>query len=179
MNYSKIKTLDVANGLGIRVSLFVSGCRNHCKGCFNACTWDFNYGEPFDSTTICNILTELQKPHISGLSILGGDPMEEENQEGIIVLIRYVKERFRRLKLNRDIWLWTGYDLEKLLTGTEKHTQYTNEILANVDVVIDGRFIESQKNLALSFRGSENQRIWKKENGKFVIDKKLMDYRGF
>ena len=157
MNYGRINDNDVANGEGIRVSLFVSGCRNHCKGCFNEETWDFNYGKPFTEKEAAHILKVLDNPYIQGLTILGGEPFEEENQPEVADLIRKVREKFGESK---DIWMYTGYIVHKdLVIGDRKHTEYTDFILENVDVIVDGPFIEEQKDLTLRFKGSKNQRI--------------------
>lgn len=161
MNYAEIKNLDVADGLGIRVSLFVSGCRNHCKGCFNYMTWDFSYGQPFTAETEEKILSLLAPPHITGLSVLGGEPFEEENQQALAPFLEKAKQTFPR----KDIWAWSGYLLDKDLQAADgkKRTEHTQRILDCLDYVVDGKFIEEKKNLALEFRGSENQRIWKKQ----------------
>lgn len=146
MNYSGIKKVDIANGPGVRVSLFVSGCRNHCRGCFNPETWDFSYGKPFTTETEDEILTALRPSWIQGLSILGGEPMEPENQQALLPFIRRVKEELP----DKDIWIYTGYLLEDI--GTSPLLSYT-------DVVVDGPFMEEQKDAGLAFRGSRNQRI--------------------
>ena len=146
MNYAEIKKVDIANGPGVRVSLFVSGCRNHCTGCFNPETWDFDYGRPFTTETEDAIIEALRPSWIQGLSILGGDPAEEENAA---VLIPFLK-RVRAVLPDKDIWLYSGYTYEVLRD---------KEILTLADVLVDGPFIQEQKNLMLEFRGSENQRI--------------------
>ena len=146
MNYSGIKNVDIANGPGVRVSLFVSGCRNHCRGCFNPETWDFSYGKPFTTETEDEILIALRPSWIQGLSILGGEPMEPENQQALLPFIRRVKEELP----DKDIWIYTGYLLEGI--GTSPLLSYT-------DVVVDGPFMEEQKDAGLAFRGSRNQRI--------------------
>jgi anaerobic ribonucleoside-triphosphate reductase activating protein len=156
MNYCGIKKVDIANGTGIRVSLFVSGCRNHCPGCFQPETWDFDYGEPFTEKTEDEIITALRPSWIRGLSILGGDPMEPENQKEILPFIRRVKETYPE----KDIWLYTGYRLEQV---------WDSPLLSYVDVVVDGPFVEKEKDAGLAFRGSRNQRIIdlkEKTNGK-------------
>ena len=159
MNVAKIKPLDVANGLGVRVSLFVSGCRNRCKGCFNECAWDFSHGEPFDSDMEAHLLGLLAFPHVSGLSVLGGDPFEEENQEALAPFLERVKEAHP----DKDIWCWTGYIYERDLrdAGGKKRTPFTDRMLACIDVLVDGPFIEEQKDRTLDFRGSRNQRVLK------------------
>lgn len=156
MNYAAIKNCDIANGLGIRVSLFVSGCTHHCKGCFNAQTWSFDFGQPFTKEVEDNIIEQLKKPHIKGLTLLGGEPMEKQNQFGLISLLRRVKNELP----NKDIWCYSGYRIEELCDKNHRsHTQITDEILSLIDVLVDGEFIEEKKNLKLKFRGSTNQRI--------------------
>lgn len=146
MNYAGIKKVDIANGPGVRVSLFVSGCRNHCPGCFNPETWDFDYGEPFTDETEEELIKALRPSWIQGLSILGGDPMEPENQEALLPFLRRVKEEMPE----KDIWLYTGYCIEDVADSS---------ILPYVDVLVDGPFIEAEKDISLAFRGSRNQRI--------------------
>jgi len=146
MNYAKIKKVDIANGPGVRVSLFVSGCRNHCKGCFNPETWDFDYGRPFTRETEDEIIEALRPSWIQGLSILGGEPTEEENAA---VLIPFLK-RVRAVLPDKDIWLYSGYTYEALRD---------KEILTQVDVLVDGPFLLELKDAGLAFRGSRNQRI--------------------
>lgn len=156
MNYATIKNNDIANGLGIRVSLFVSGCTHHCKGCFNSVAWSFDYGNPFTEETQNQILSLLDKPHIKGLTLLGGEPMEPQNQVEVIKLLRQVKQKFPQ----KDIWCYSGYTLEELRDiNNRSHTPVTDEILSIVDVLVDGKFVEEKKNLKLKFRGSENQRL--------------------
>lgn len=158
MYYGNIKTNDIANGEGVRTALFVSGCRNRCKGCFNPETWSFTYGKPFDEAAESEILESLKPKHIAGLTILGGDPMEEENQRALLPLVQKVKERFP----HKSIWLYTGYILERdLLEGGRKNIEVTLGLLKTVDVLVDGPFEEEFKNISLAFRGSENQRIIK------------------
>ena len=146
MNYAEIKKIDIANGTGVRVSLFVSGCRNHCKGCFNPETWDFDYGRPFTRETEDEIIEALRPSWIQGLSILGGEPTEEENAA---VLIPFLK-RVRAVLPDKDIWLYSGYTYEVLRD---------KEILTLADVLVDGPFLLEQKDAGLAFRGSRNQRI--------------------
>ncbi len=146
MNYAGIKKVDIANGPGVRVSLFVSGCRNHCKGCFNPETWDFSYGKPFTRETEDEIIEALRPSWIQGLSILGGEPTEEENEA---VLIPFLK-RVRAELPEKNIWLYSGYTYEML---------QNDEILTLVDVLVDGPFLLEQKDAGLAFRGSRNQRI--------------------
>ena len=155
MNYATIKNCDVANGPGIRVSLFVSGCTHRCPGCFNEVAWDFNYGQPFDQGAIDLILSMLKPPHIKGLTILGGEPFEPSNQRGLLPFIRRVKERYP----NKPLWCYSGYTLEELTGESRARCEVTDEMLALVDVLVDGRFILAKKNIRLRFRGSENQRL--------------------
>ena len=152
MNYGSIKAVDIANGPGVRVSLFVSGCRNHCPGCFQPETWDFDFGEPFTKETEDEVIKALRPSWIQGLSILGGDPMEPENQA---VLIPFLK-RMRRELPGKDVWLYTGYRFESV-SGSP--------MLELVDVIVDGPFIEEEKDISLAFRGSRNQRIIHLEKG--------------
>lgn len=156
MNYADIKYCDVANGLGIRVSIFVSGCTHHCKNCFNEIAWDFNYGSPFTETQIDQIIEYLRPSHISGLSLLGGEPLERSNQQGLLPLIRRVKNEYPQ----KDIWCFTGYDFEKDVIG-HMYNEWpeTKELLSYIDVCVDGRFVEELKDLTLRFKGSSNQRI--------------------
>ena len=154
MNYAEIKNFDIANGLGIRVSLFVSGCTHHCKNCFNSIAWDFNYGKEFTKEVEDSIIRMLNNPNVSGLTLLGGEPMEKSNQEGLINFLRRVKKELP----DKNIWCYTGYLLEDLLTG-RAHTSVTDEILSYIDVLVDGKFVEELKSLMLKFRGSSNQRL--------------------
>ena len=156
MNYGNIKKYDIANGPGVRVSLFVSGCRHHCKGCFNSETWNFNYGEPFTEETVQEIMKALTPSYISGLTVLGGEPFEPENQPEVAKLLRRVREKFP----SKDIWCYTGYlyDVD-LKAGGRVYTPVTDEMLSYIDVLVDGEFIEEQKDVSLQFRGSSNQRI--------------------
>lgn len=156
MNYAAIKPVDIANGPGVRVSLFVSGCNHFCEGCFNAEAWDFGYGQPFTDETKEEILGLLDHDYITGLTLLGGEPMEPVNQEGLLPLIRAVRERLPR----KSIWCFTGYDFEEDILGRMmKESAVTRELVPLFDVVVDGKFIQSKRNLKLKFRGSENQRI--------------------
>ena len=156
MNYATIKECDVANGPGVRVSLFVSGCNHHCKGCFNEIAWDFNYGKEFNEETINKILKDLDKEYIEGLSLLGGEPLEYVNQKGLVKLVKRVKEKFP----NKTIWCYTGFDFEKDVMGKMyKNWNETKELIDNIDVIVDGKFEIERKNPSLSFRGSENQRL--------------------
>lgn len=156
MNYGQIIYTDIANGTGIRLSLFVSGCTNHCKGCFQPQTWDFNYGEEYTEDTQEDILKEVSKPYYSGLSILGGEPFEPCNQAVLIDLIRKFKEQ----NPNKTIWMYTGFTYDKdLVPGGCRYTPVTDEILDSIDILVDGRFVEELKDITLKFRGSKNQRI--------------------
>lgn len=155
MHYGKIKNCDIANGNGVRVTLFVSGCTHRCKGCFNPETWDFQYGQPYTEETEATILRLLEPSYINGLTLLGGEPMETENQRALLPLLRKVKERFPQ----KDIWCYTGYTLETDLLAGKARTEVTDELLSLIDVLVDGEFIEAQKNISLRFRGSENQRL--------------------
>ncbi|MBE5925198.1 MAG: anaerobic ribonucleoside-triphosphate reductase activating protein [Lachnospiraceae bacterium] len=156
MNYATIKKYDVADGPGVRVSLFVSGCTHHCPGCFNPETWDFEYGKPFDSDVINEILEALQPSYIKGFTLLGGEPFEYKNQLGVLPLLKEIKDRYP----NKDIWCYTGYDFEKDLLGDmAKKWSETYEMLSCIDVLVDGEFKQDKKNLSLRFRGSSNQRI--------------------
>lgn len=155
MKYATIKTVDIANGTGVRVSLFVSGCTHRCPECFNEIAWDFNYGQEFNQETIDLILKALEPSHIAGLTLLGGEPMELVNQEGLLPLLQQVRKKYP----DKDIWCYTGYLYEDLLPGGKVHGPYTDEILSYLDILVDGPFILAQKNIRLKFRGSENQRI--------------------
>ncbi|MDY5123092.1 MAG: anaerobic ribonucleoside-triphosphate reductase activating protein [Treponema sp.] len=165
MKFGAIKKFDVADGEGVRVSLFVSGCRNCCPGCFQPQTWNFDYGEDFTSSTEEEILKSLAPSHIKGFSLLGGEPFEEENQ---VVLAPFL-EKLKITYPEKDIWCWTGYIYEKdLLSGGKKHTEYTERMLNCIDFLVDGPFIQEKRNLMLKFRGSENQRLLKLKNGKII-----------
>lgn len=155
MNYGNIKKFDIANGEGVRVTLFVSGCSHHCKNCFNPETWNFNYGKPFTKEVEEEILLLLEDNNIHGLTLLGGEPFEMVNQHGWINLARRVKEKFP----HKTIWAYSGYTFEQLTGNSAPHCEITNELLSYVDVLVDGKFIEELKNLKLNFRGSSNQRI--------------------
>lgn len=157
MNYGNIKNLDIANGEGIRVSLFVSGCTHHCKNCFNPETWDFNYGKPFTEETENEILKLLEPDFVQGITLLGGEPMDPHNQGPLLNLLKRIKAKFGDKK---SIWGFTGYILDKdLFTGGRAHCKHTDELLSMIDVLIDGPFVESLKNISLKFRGSSNQRV--------------------
>ena len=158
MNYCAIKKNDIANGEGIRTTLFVSGCRNRCEGCFQKQTWDFNYGEPFDKAAAEKIFKTFENPVVKGLTLLGGEPMEPENQIGLLPFLSEFKKRFP----DKTVWLYTGNLYEELNGECGEHPKrldITERLLSFVDVLVDGRFIEAKKWLGLKFRGSENQRI--------------------
>ena len=156
MYYGNIKKYDIANGEGVRISLFVSGCTNHCKNCFQPETWDFEYGKPYTKETEAEILNFLKNDFCKGLSLLGGDPFEFSNQEELVKLCKKVKECYP----NKDIWAWTGFILDQdLLDGGRRHGPMTDELLSYIDVLVDGPFVEEKKNIQLAFRGSENQRV--------------------
>ena len=155
MNYAEIKYCDVANGPGVRTSLFVSGCSHHCPGCFNEIAWDFNYGKPFTQDTIDSIIESLKPDYIHGLTLLGGEPFEYSNQKGLLPLVRQVREVLPQ----KDIWCFTGFLFDKdIIENMCKRWKETNELLSYIDVLVDGRFVEELKNLNLKFKGSENQR---------------------
>ena len=156
MNYAAIKNLDIANGPGLRVSLFVSGCTHRCPGCFNEIAWDFNYGESFTDETISYMLSLLEPAHIEGLTLLGGEPFEPENQAALVRLLRKVKQQYPK----KSIWAFSGYLFDtQILSGKLGAWDITKEILQYLDVIVDGPFVEAQKDLTLRFRGSSNQRI--------------------
>ena len=156
MNYANIKWYDIANGPGVRVSLFVSGCRNCCKNCFNPETWDFNYGEPFTEEIEDKILKAMEPEHIRGFTLLGGDPFEPENTEALVPFMK----KMRKMYPDKSIWCFTGYDYERdLLTGKKGDHDTVIKLLKCLDVLVDGRFVEELKDLNLRFRGSSNQRI--------------------
>lgn len=154
MKYVDIKKYDISNGVGVRVSLFVSGCTHHCKGCFNAEAWDFNYGKDFNENTINEIVDALKPNYIKGLSLLGGEPLELVNQVGLLPLLRKVKKEYP----DKDIWCYSGYLYEYLLEQSKIHEE-TKEILSYIDVLVDGKFEIDKKDPTLLFRGSSNQRI--------------------
>lgn len=156
MNYAEIKNCDIANGPGVRVSLFVSGCTHHCPGCFNQVAWDFDYGQPFTQQTIDGILEMMKPSYIKGLTLLGGEPFEPQNQEPIVELLRQIKEKYPQ----KSIWAFSGYLFDRdILAGRLGPWEITKEYLSYLDVLVDGPFVEAKKNLSLRFRGSENQRI--------------------
>ena len=156
MNYGNIKECDVADGPGVRVSVFVSGCRHHCKGCFNSETWDFNYGQPYTSETENQIIQLLAPEFIQGLTHLGGEPFEPENQRELVKLLKRVRKTYPQ----KDIWCYSGYlyDVD-MIPGGKIYTEVTDEMLSYIDVLVDGEFVEALKDVTLVFRGSSNQRI--------------------
>ncbi len=156
MYYGNIKQYDIADGEGVRTTLFVSGCTNCCKGCFQPETWDFSYGKPYTEETENSLMEMLADENIQGLTLLGGEPFEPENQRVLVKLLRRVKKELP----HKDIWSYTGFVYERdLLEGCRKHTEVTDEMLSYIDVLVDGPFIEEKKNISLQFRGSENQRV--------------------
>ena len=156
MNYAEIKKNDIANGEGVRTSLFVSGCRNRCKNCFNAVTWDFLYGKPFDQAVEDDIIASTRPRWISGLSLLGGEPFEPANQRALLPLLR----RTRNELPGKTIWCYSGYTLDgELWQPSRARCEATDEMLSLLDVLVDGEFVAAQKDLSLRFRGSANQRI--------------------
>ncbi len=156
MHIGEIITDDCANGEGLRVSLFVSGCTNHCKGCFQPQTWDFDFGKPYTIEDEDFIIKELSKPYYNGLTILGGEPFEQPNQRELVKLIRRMKKELPE----RNIWIYTGFTYDTdLVPGGCRYIECTDEILDNTDILVDGRFILEKRNLMLRFKGSENQRI--------------------
>ena len=156
MNYCAIKNCDIANGEGVRVSLFVSGCTNHCPGCFQPETWDFNYGQVFSSETEDELLAMLAPDYINGLSLLGGDPFEPENQRALLPFLRRVRSELPR----KTVWAYSGFTLEELQAeGSHPRCEATDEMLSLLDVLVDGRFVQEKKDISLLFRGSSNQRL--------------------
>ena len=156
MNYANIKTYSIENGTGVRVSLFVSGCTHHCKGCFNSVAWDFQYGQAYTLETEQEILQALAPDYIRGLSLLGGEPMEPENQHGLLQLAK----RAKALHPEKSIWCYTGDVYEDLVdAASPRHTEETDELLGLIDVLVDGPYIDSLRDITLRFRGSSNQRV--------------------
>lgn len=156
MNYAGIKYCDIANGTGCRTVLFVSGCRNACKGCFQPQTWDFGYGEPFDEKVQKEVLDSLAPDYITGITLLGGEPFEPENQKELVPFMREVVAQYP----NKNVWAFTGYIYDKdLVAGGRRHTEDTDELLSMIDVLVDGPFVEELKDITLKFRGSSNQRV--------------------
>ena len=157
MHYGELKKCDIANGAGVRVTLFVSGCTNRCPGCFQPQTWDFCYGRPFTQETEAEIFSELDNIYVDGLTLLGGEPFEPKNQPALTALLHRVKERYP----TKNVWCFTGFRLgEELLTeGSYPRTEHTDEMLSYIDILVDGRFVQELKDISLQFRGSRNQRI--------------------
>ncbi len=156
MNYGAVKNCDIANGEGVRVSLFVSGCRNHCPGCFQPETWDFRYGQLFTTATEAELLRLLEPRYITGLTLLGGDPFEPENQCALLPFLRRMKAVLPR----KTVWAYTGYTWEQLTSGDHRVSlPETIELLSMIDVMVDGPFIEAKKDIRLRYRGSSNQRV--------------------
>ena len=158
MNYASIRTCDIANGEGVRVSLFVSGCTHRCKGCFNSEAWSFDYGEAFTSRVEDEIIEAMRSSYIAGLTLLGGEPMEPENQRVLVPFLRRVMKEFS--PNTKTLWVYTGCVLEELKNPDSRfHTEFTDEFLSMIDVLVDGPFIQELKDISLQFRGSSNQRI--------------------
>ena len=156
MYYGKIKNCDIANGEGVRVSIFVSGCTNHCKNCFQPETWSFNYGKPYTKDTENELLRLIEPGYINGLSVLGGEPLEPANQPDVLKLIERVRHEYPK----KNIWVFSGFTFEELKTdGAYPRTKYTDELLGSIDVLVDGRFDQSLYDISLRFRGSSNQRL--------------------
>ena len=157
MNYASIKNCDIANGEGVRVTLFVSGCTNHCENCFQPETWDFGYGEPFTPAVEDQLIEMLRPGFINGLTLLGGEPMEPENQRELVTFV----QNFKALYPKKTVWCYSGYTWEQL-TGSvpcPARCEVTDELLSLLDVLVDGRFVEAQHDISLRFRGSSNQRL--------------------
>ena len=156
LNYATIKNCDIANGPGVRISLFVSGCTHKCKGCFNEVAWDFEYGQPFTQETVEYILSLLAPAYVKGLTLLGGEPFEPQNQPALVDLLRQVKAKYPE----KSIWAFSGYLFDRdMLSGKLGDAQILKEFLSYLDVLVDGPFVESKKDLTLRFRGSSNQRL--------------------
>ena len=156
MNYGEIKNFDIANGEGVRVSLFVSGCTHRCENCFNKETWDFSFGKPFTSETEDKIIKELAPDYISGLSLLGGDPFEPQNQKALLPFLKRVRKEYP----GKTIWCYTGYLFDKeLLKESRARCEATDEMLSLIDVLVDGEFVQKLYDISLQFKGSSNQRI--------------------
>lgn len=156
MHYGNIKNCDIANGIGVRVTLFVSGCTNRCPHCFQPETWDFCYGQPFTAETEVKLMKMLEPSYIDGLTLLGGEPFEPENQRALLPFVKRVRERLP----HKTIWAYSGFTLEEMKTdGSHPRCEVTDELLAQLDVLVDGRFVEELKDISLLFRGSSNQRL--------------------
>ncbi len=174
MYYSEIKKTDIANGIGVRVTLFVSGCNRHCKNCFNTETWSFTNGHPFDENTERELIEALAPQFINGLTLLGGEPMEIPNQRALLPFVRKVREKYP----TKDIWCYTGCTLERDLLKGAYRCEATDELLSLIDTLVDGEFIEERKNLRIMFRGSDNQRIINMrrtlKEGRVVLDERFV-----
>lgn len=170
MYYGKIRENDIANGVGVRVTLFVSGCRNHCDNCFQPETWDFQYGELYTEQTEQHIIESLSRPYVRGLTLLGGEPFEPENQRELVRLLRKVK----LMRPRKDIWCYTGYTLNQLLLdGNRCRCEATDDMLSLIDILVDGRFMDELKDITLKFRGSSNQRIIDMWTGHVLSDEEI------
>ena len=175
MHYGELKKCDIANGIGVRVTLFVSGCTNHCPDCFQPQTWDFDYGRAFTDETKAEIFAELDKPFVNGLTVLGGEPFEPRNQRELLPLLREVREKYP----DKTVWCFTGFRLEDelLRSGSYPRCEATDGMLACINVLVDGRFVKELKDISLQFRGSRNQRVIDmdrtRETGQVTIWEKL------
>ncbi len=155
MNYGAIKKCDIANGVGVRTVLFVSGCTHHCKGCFQPETWNFDYGERYTKETEDEIIESLRPDYVDGITLLGGEPFEPENQRELVKLLRRIKKELPQ----KTVWSFSGFTYEELTGDSRAVCEVTNEMLSMLDVLVDGEFVEAQRNISLRFRGSENQRL--------------------
>lgn len=155
MNYGAIKKCDIANGVGVRTVLFVSGCTHHCKGCFQPETWNFDYGERYTKETEDEIIESLRPDYVDGITLLGGEPFEPENQRELVKLLRRIKKELPQ----KTVWSFSGYTYEELTGDSRAVCEGTNEMLSMLDVLVDGEFVEAKRNISLRFRGSENQRL--------------------
>ena len=175
MHYGELKKCDIANGIGVRVTLFVSGCTNHCPDCFQPQTWDFDYGRVFTDETKAEIFAELDKSFVNGLTVLGGEPFEPRNQRELLPLLREIREKYPQ----KTVWCFTGFRLEDelLRSGSYPRCEVTDAMLACINVLVDGRFVRELKDISLQFRGSRNQRVIDmdrtRETGHTVIWEKL------
>jgi anaerobic ribonucleoside-triphosphate reductase activating protein len=169
MNYGAIKKCDIANGVGVRTVLFVSGCTHHCKGCFQPETWNFDYGERYTKETEDEIIESLRPDYVDGITLLGGEPFEPENQRELVKLLRRIKKELPQ----KTVWSFSGYTYEELTGDSRAVCEVTNEMLSMLDVLVDGEFVEAKRNISLRFRGSENQRLidmnQTRKEGKIVL----------
>lgn len=169
MNYGAIKKCDIANGVGVRTVLFVSGCTHHCKGCFQPETWNFDYGERYTKETEDEIIESLRADYVDGITLLGGEPFEPENQRELVKLLRRIKKELPQ----KTVWSFSGYTYEELTGDSRAVCEVTNEMLSMLDVLVDGEFVEAKRNISLRFRGSENQRLidmnQTRKEGKIVL----------